>query len=465
MELQYGAQTLERRDDPTIRAFRHDRFGQFIHWGLYALPAGAWNGTTYDFAAEFLPKSARIDDADWQAIAADFTVEHFDAKAWARTAKAMGARYVTVTAKHHDGFCLWPSAFSDTTVAATPHGRDLLGEIVEAYEEEGLAVHLYYSVLDWHHPDWRYRIDSPDDEIAFARFLEFAQNQLRELATRYPTVRGFWFDGTWDESVKANGWWTLEVERMLKQLIPGVMVNSRLRADEHGARHHDSNGDMMGDFFSGYERRLPDAWDRSVAAHDWEACMTIPQGSWGYHEGAAAAASRKKPSELIEQLAHIVSLDGNLLLNFGPMGDGALPGFEVETAAAIGDWMEVNGAAIHGCGMARDWDYPGWGHYTHNAETGVTYAIVTRIPVTGVIKPVLPVGTRLRSVTALATSAPVEARLLDERTISVDVPRESSVPLVYAIEVERDETQRQTVEVNPDVAEAPAAAKTASVKL
>jgi Alpha-L-fucosidase len=452
MELTYGAQTTERRDDETVRAFRRDRFGQFIHWGLYALPAGTWRGVTYDFAAEFLPKSAGIPDSRWQRLAREFTVDRFDPVAWARTAKAMGARYLTITTKHHDGFCLWPSAFSDFTVAVTPHGRDLLGEIIRAYEAEGIAVHLYYSVLDWHHPDWRYRIENADDEAAFARYLTFAGDQLRELATRYPGVRGFWFDGTWDESVKSNGWWTLEIERMLKQLIPGVLVNSRLRADEHGARHYDSNGAMMGDFFSGYERRLPDPWDRSVADNDWEACMTIPQGSWGYHAGAEAARSRKRPAELIEQLVHAVSLGGNLLLNFGPMGDGALPEFEFDIARTIGDWLAANGDAICGCGMASDWDYPGWGYYTHNQATGITYAVVTRMPVTGELKIQLPAGTRLVSLESLATGEPVAFRQLDARAVALDLPSQVAEPIVYALEVVADRGEPEHVEPNPDVA-------------
>jgi alpha-L-fucosidase len=156
--------------------------------------------------------------------------------------------------------------------------------------------------------------------------------------------------------------------------------------------------------------------------------------------------------ELIEQLAHAVSLDGNLLLNFGPMGDGALPDFEVEIAEAVGEWMRVNGSVIHGCGMARDWDYPGWGYYTHNAETGVTYAIVTRPPISGVIKPLLPAGTRLRSATALGSGETVDARWLDDRTISLPVPRDASVPLVFALVVEREVAAGPSVEVNPDVA-------------
>lgn len=452
MKLMYGAQTLQRRQDETARRFRHDRFGQFIHWGLYSVPAGTWEGVTYDFAAEFLPKSAQIPDRRWQQLAAEFTIEQFDAKAWARTAKRLGARYLTITTKHHDGFCLWPSAFSDFTVAHTPGRRDLLGEIIRAYEAEGLAVHLYYSVLDWHHPDWRYRIETPADEAAFARYLEFAADQLRELATRYPTVRGFWFDGTWDESVRANGQWTLQIELMLKDLIPGLLVNSRLRADDHGVRHHDSNGAMMGDFFSGYERRLPNPWDHAVAEHDWEACMTIPQGSWGYHAGPEAVRSRKHPAELIEQLVQAVSLGGNLLLNYGPKGDGSIPAFELDVAREVGAWLELNGDAVYGCGMAPDWDYPGWGYYTRNESTGIIYAIVTRRPVSGVLPIQLPPASRLLALSSPDLADPPKFQRRDGRTIVLDLPDEAAWPLVYALEVGADLGGPVLLEPNPDVA-------------
>ncbi|WP_022900069.1 alpha-L-fucosidase [Humibacter albus] len=450
--LEYGAQTHEPRDDASMRSFRHDRFGQFIHWGLYALPAGSWDGVTYGFAAEFLPQSATIPPERWARLGDEFTAPEFDPMTWARTARDLGARYVTITTKHHDGFCLWPSEYTDFTVAATPLKRDVIGDLVHAYTDVGLAVHLYYSVLDWHHPDWRYSVDTPADRDAFTRYLTFASDQLRELATRYPAVRGFWFDGTWDESVKANGRWTLETERMLKALIPGAIVNSRLRADEHGTRHRGSEGALMGDYFSGYERRLPEPWDRSVTAEDWEACMTIPQNSWGYHAGADVARSHKHPLELVEQLVHAVSLGGNLLLNFGPRGDGSFPEFEQDVVGTVGAWLAANGACVYGCGVAEGWDYPGWGFYTRNAETGVVYAIVTRIPVSGAVVLQLPEDIRIHRLTALDTGEAVPFEHRGDRAIRIGVDRAASAPPVFAIETRHHETA-PSAEVNPDLAD------------
>src|SRR5699024_10635398 len=173
MELIHGAAADARRDDPSIRAFRHDRLGQFIHWGLYSIPAGVWDSQVHDFASEFLAKSARVPPAQWETLVDEFAVTGFDADEWARTAVRLGARDVTVTPKHHEGFCLWPSEHSDLTIADTPFGRDgrdVIGELAEAYTRHGLAVHLYYSVLDWHHPDWRSTIDSAEDEAAFQRY-------------------------------------------------------------------------------------------------------------------------------------------------------------------------------------------------------------------------------------------------------------------------------------------------------
>ena len=163
----------------------------------------------------------------------------------------MGVRYVKITTKHHEGFCLWPSKYTENTVANTPYKKDLLGEMVKAYNDEGIDVHFYFSVMDWSHPDWRYDVKTPEDSAAFSRFLTFTDNQLKELATLYPTVKDFWFDSTWDASIKKNGWWTAHVERMLKEMLPGVTINSRLRADDYGKRHFDSNGHLMGDYESG----------------------------------------------------------------------------------------------------------------------------------------------------------------------------------------------------------------------
>ena len=163
--LKYGATNEGKRQDPAMQKFRDNRLGAFIHWGLYAIPGGEWNGKVYGGAAEWLKS--------WAKVPAD---------------EEMGTKYVKITTKHHEGFCLWPSKYTKYTVANTPYKRDILGELVKAYNDEGIDVHFYFSVMDWSNPDYRYDIKSKEDSIAFSRFLEFTDNQLKELATRYPTV-------------------------------------------------------------------------------------------------------------------------------------------------------------------------------------------------------------------------------------------------------------------------------------
>lgn len=283
INLKYGASHTGKRQDATMNRFRENRLGAFIHWGLYAIPGGVWNGQTYSGAAEWLKAWAGVSTPDWMALMSQWNPQHFDPKQWAKTFKDMGARYVKIITKHHDGFCLWPSQYSPYTVAHTPYKRDMIGEMVKAFNDEGIDVHLYFSIMDWSNPDWRYDIKTAEDSIAFEQFKAFTENQLRELCTRYPTVRDLWFDGTWDASVRKNGEWTAHLEQMVKSLISDITVNSRLRTDEYGQRHFDSNGNLMGDYESGYERKLPDPIkDLRVTQWDWEACMTLPENQWGY---------------------------------------------------------------------------------------------------------------------------------------------------------------------------------------
>lgn len=394
VSLQYGAQRTGKRTDAAMERWRSHRFGQFIHWGLYAIPGGVWNGKTYNYAAEFLKSSARIPGATWDSLMYQFNPVKFNAREWARMAKRMGAKYMTITTKHHEGFCLWPSKYTEFNVGRTPYGKDILRELVDAYNAEGLDVNFYYSVLDWHHPDWRYDIKSPEDSVAFRRYLDFAYNQLKELATNYPTVKAFWFDGTWDQSVKKNGWWTYEVEKMLKEVSPGAIVNSRLRADDLGARHFDSNGRLMGDYESGYERRLPNpVTDLKVTKWDWEACMTIPENQWGYHRDWSISHV-KSPLELLEMLVHATSMGGNFLLNFGPQGDGAIRPEEQRIAVEIGKWMQANGQVIYNSGYAG-WEKQDWGYYTLPSKPNTVNMVVFNLPVSGLLKIKTPRGVKI----------------------------------------------------------------------
>ncbi|WP_303011704.1 alpha-L-fucosidase [uncultured Bacteroides sp.] len=433
IELRYGADRLGKRHDAAMRKFRENRLGAFIHWGLYAIPGGEWNGKVYEGAAEWLKSWAKVSSDEWMKLMEQWNPERFDARTWAKMAKEMGVKYVKITTKHHEGFCLWPSKYSRYTVMQTPCKRDLLGELVKAYNDEGIDVHFYFSVMDWSHPDWRYDIKTAEDEAAFRRFLEFTDNQLKELATRYPTVKDFWFDGTWDASVKKNAWWTAHAERMLKELVPGVTINSRLRADDYGKRHFDSNGHLMGDYESGYERRLPDpVKDLKVTKWDWEACMTIPENQWGYHKDWSLSYV-KNPVEVLERIVHAVSMGGNMVVNFGPQADGDFRPEEKELAATVGKWMKKNGECIYAC------DYAGlekqdWGYYTRKGDD--IYMVVFNVPYSKWLAVKTPKGMRVTEA-ALLDGGKAEVVETTRNEYNVGVPeRRPDGPFVIKLRIE-----------------------------
>ena len=393
IQLKYGADRLGKRYDPAMQKFRENRLGAFVHWGLYAIPGGEWKGKIYPGAAEWLKAWAKVPADEWLQLMNQWNPKEFNATEWAKMFKKMGVRYVKITTKHHEGFCLWPSKTTKYTVANTPYKKDLIGPLVKALDKEGIDVHFYFSVMDWSNPDYRYDIKSEEDQKAFLRFLDFIEQQLRELCALYPSVKDFWFDGTWDASIKKNGWWTCKMERMLKELIPGVTVNSRLRADDFGKRHFDSNGHMMGDYESAYERRLPDpVKDLHVTRQDWEACMTVPENQWGYHKDWSISYV-KNNTEVLERIVHAVAMGGNQVVNFGPQADGDFRPEEKQLAKAIGSWMKENGECIYGCDYAGLEKMP-WGYYTKNKK-GEIYMIVFNQPFSKMLTVRVPKGMKI----------------------------------------------------------------------
>ena len=437
-DLVYGAQTLERRQDADMKRFRDNRLGAFIHWGLYAIPGGEWNGKMYAGAAEWLKAWAKVPANEWLALMDQWNPKDFNARSWARMLKDAGFKYVKITTKHHEGFCLWPTKTTRYNVANTPYKKDVLGEIVKACNDEGLDVHFYFSVLDWSNPDYKSTLKTAADSANFQKFKKFTERQLTELATNYPSVKDFWFDGTWDASVKGDGAWTLEIERMLKKLVPGVTVNSRLRADERGSRHFDSNGYLMGDYESGYERRLPDpVKDLKVTGWDWEACMTVPENQWGYHKDWSLSYV-KTPVEVLQRVVHAVSMGGNMVVNFGPDGNGDFRPEEKELAAWLGKWMKKNGEAVYGC------DYAGlakqdWGYYTRKGDD--VYMIVFNQPISGKLV------VRTPSRTTISGAATLDGKAVNfvetaKSEYNVD-SQSSSEPYVIKLKLDGEKSKNQ----------------------
>lgn len=371
--LKHGAHRVGKRMDKDMQQWREHGLGQFIHWGVYAIPGGEWNGQKTQYAAEWFRTSGLISKEEYDNLYKSFNPTQFNAKEWAKQAKEMGAKYLIFTTKHHDGFCLWPSKYSDYTIANTPYKKDIVKEIVDAYTAEGIDVHLYFSIIDWNHEgyqsgapieevqDWNdyspFKTDA--DSIRYQDFKKFTRNQLIELTANYPKIKGLWFDGSWDRAWMKEAAWVDNVGEELREMHPGLIIGSRFRADENGMRHIDTNGDLIDDYDQRFERNLPKSLEE-VGGNDWDCVMTIPENQWGYHKDWTLSYV-KTPYDLIEMMVQANALNGNFVINFGPDGEGNIRKEETEIAKGIGEWMKTNGEAIYGVHNSvvenQDWGY------------------------------------------------------------------------------------------------------------
>lgn len=404
-EIQYGPITPPHRTDAAMNAFRNYGLGQFIHWGIYAIPGNEWEGVSARggaAASEWIrswggPTAPKNWKSIYDNLYKQFDPRGFDAIRWARQAKQMGAKYLIFTTKHHDGFALWPTRYSDYNISNTPYKKDIVKEVVDAYTAEGFDVFLYFSVLEWNNPNYMGKKPVTEEEKArYSKFLEYTQNQLFELLDNYPTIKGFWFDGTWDASWVAAYEFTYNLEKELRAKHPGLIIGSRFRNDEYGKRHFDSNGNLLGDYEQGWERKLPGAYEW-LDGNDWDAVMTIPPNGWGYMKDWKGLYI-KTTDDIIEMLMQSVSMNGNFVLNFGPDGQGHMHPGEDKIARELGNWMKTNGEAVYG---ARHSNLPlsKLGYYT--TKDSVLYLTVVNRPVTNIVRIAIPKTSQ--SVPATAT--------------------------------------------------------------
>ena len=345
--------------------FLEDRFGMFIHWGLYAIPA----------RGEWVRSVERITVEEYQPYFDQFDPVRYDPAAWARSAKQAGMKYAVLTAKHHDGFCLFDSALTDYKSTNTPAGRDLVREFVEAFRAEGLKVGLYYSLIDWHHEDYPAygdRIHPMRDNEAykrnpetFDRYLTYMHGQVRELLTGYGKLDIMWFDFSYEEMM-GEKWQATELMAMIRSLQPHLIVDNRLEASgEHGGSIYTSNPSSYAGDFASPEQIIPPQGltDDEGLSIPWEACITL-NNNWGY---AAHDHMYKSATTVIRKLVECVSKNGNLLLNVGPNALGEIPQASLDILAEVGAWMAANSASIYGCAQA-DWPKPEWGRYTQKGN-------------------------------------------------------------------------------------------------
>ena len=349
-----------------IRWFQSARFGLFLHFGLYSIPA----------RGEWVRSDEKMPESDYMPFFETFDPKQFDAKAWARAAKQAGMRYAVLTAKHHDGFCLFDSQYTDFKSTATPFGRDIVREFLDAFRSEGLRVGLYYSLLDWHHPDYPHFADryhpmredaaQTNENRNWDNYIAYYHNQVRELCTNYGRLDLLWFDFSYDH-MRGETWHATQLMEMVRALQPDILIDNRLEVsgEGFGSLYNCCPTPYHGDFVTP-EKMIPPHGLQDVENRDlcWESCVTM-NNNWGYHRDD----NHYKPASLIiKKLVECVSKGGNLIINVGPMGNGAFPPQSLATLRQIGDWMAVNSESIYSCGKA-DLEKPDFGRFTRRGNT------------------------------------------------------------------------------------------------
>lgn len=341
--------------------FVQARFGMFIHWGLYAVPA----------RGEWVRSNERMPEEKYMPFFREFDPSAAEPKAWVQAAKEAGMGYVILTAKHHDGFCLFDSELTDFKSTNTSMGRDIVREFLEAGREAGLKVGLYYSLIDWHHPDFPHHGDryhpmrsdpaASNEERDFKRYLAYMHGQVKELCTRYGRLDVLWFDFSYNQ-LRGEAWRANELADMVRTLQPGILLNNRLEVsgEGFGSLAQGEPAPCHGDFVSP-ERMVPPEglFDPQGRPLYWETCTTMNH-SWGY----CAGDTWYKPAPLLlKKLVECVSKGGNFLLNVGPDGNGRIPRQAMDTLKYLGQWMQINGESIRGCGPSG-MEKPEWGRIT-----------------------------------------------------------------------------------------------------
>jgi alpha-L-fucosidase len=403
-----------------MKWWRDARFGIFIHWGLYSIPAGTWEGKTYGGAAEWLLNTAQIDPIRWEReLVPQFNPVKFDPQSWARLFEESGAGYIVLTSKHHDGFCLWPTGLNDYNSMAAPAKRDLIGELARAVAQTSVHMGLYHSFMDWHHPDYiprRAWDPRPVTQTSLEPFVGYVHAQLRDLLTRYPQVDVIWFDGEWELT------WTADIgrrtERLVRELKPSLVINNRVGPGRDGMQ-----GFTKGEFFGDYHTPEQEVPANGLPGQDWESCMTM-NGSWGYH---ASDRNFKSSRELIRTLCDTASKGGNFLLNVGPTAEGEIQPECVERLQAIGRWMAVNGSAIRGTQASPFAKAPAWGRITSRSVSAADGSPLTELnllvfewPKDGKLR--LPEGAGPARTAAMLTDGAVLETGADDQGAFVRVP-------------------------------------------
>ena len=368
-----GTETSAQKDK-RMEWWKDDRFGMFIHWGLYSQAA----------RHEWVKHNEKIDNAGYQKYFDEYNPDLFDPQKWARQAKAAGMKYAVLTTKHHEGFCMFDSKYTDYKAPNTGAKRDLVREYVNAFRAQGLKVGFYYSLLDWHHPN--YAIDdihpqSPADksDTAYARlnkgrdmakYRQYMRDQITELLTNYGKIDILWLDFSFprkDGHGKGkDDWGSVELLKLIRKLQPGIIVDNRLDLDEYK---------------DGADFETPEQVTTQELAKyrgkTWETCQTF-SGSWGYYRDEDTWKTHR---QLLDLLITATSNGGNLILNVGPTARGEFDGRATRALDSLGYWMHANSNSIYDCTFAPDdFQVPQGTKLTYNKATGHLYVQLYTYP-------------------------------------------------------------------------------------
>ncbi|GJM34976.1 MAG: alpha-L-fucosidase [Saprospiraceae bacterium] len=423
-------QTVALDDDERMAWWRNAKFGMFIHWGAYSIPGGERNGEVCGGGAEWIMDKLDYTIEDYEnEVVAKFNPVQFDADKWVAMAKDAGMKYIVLTSKHHDGFCLWNSKITDYDVMdASPFKRDIIKELAEACKKEDIVFCFYHSIVDWHHPQAQaplypnYNAGQKDQTIVNPEFPKYFENYLKpqvtELLTNYGDIGVVWFDGDWiaDYTTEMGK----ELYSYIREIQPNTIINNRVDKGRMGMEGMDREGNFAGDFGTP-EQEIPATGIDS----DWESCMTM-NGSWGYKP---SDTKWKSSERLIQNLVDIVSKGGNFLLNIGPDGQGLFPPESVERLAAMGVWTRANGEAIYGV-KASPYDRPEWGRYT--SKPGVLYAHVFDWPEDGKLE----VNPEVKIKTASLLVSPSDQLEVEPGSTTISLPEVAPDTVATVIRIE-----------------------------
>jgi alpha-L-fucosidase len=399
--------------DARMKWWHDARFGMFIHWGVYSVPAGQYQGVEVPENGEWIMSKAKIPVKEYESFGRKFNPVKFDPAEWVRIAKDAGMKYIVITSKHHDGFAMWDSKVSNYDIVNfAPYGKDVLKLLADECAKQGITLCFYHSIMDWHNPD--------ANAQNWAKYREkYLKPQLKELLTGYGKTGVMWFDGEWiKEWTEAQG---KDLYNFVRNLQPDILVNNRVGKGRQGMQGMNADSTYAGDFGTPEQEILS-----TSSTFPWESCMTM-NNTWGFK---TSDTNWKSSETLVKNLVDIVSKGGNFLLNVGPTSEGLIPEASVERLKEMGEWTKVNGEAIYGVKQLRNYKEGENLRYTLSSDGKTINAFLMGWPGNKLnIKQIKPAeGSKI---TMIGLDSDLSWKYDETKGLTIELPDQASLPCKY----------------------------------